>query len=267
MGLRRVSVPGGELSVLEQGRGSPLLFVHGFPLDHSMWRSQIEFFSAHFRVIAPDLRGFGSSSVVEDKVTMDDHARDLFALLDALEIHEPTHVVALSMGGYIAFRMIEQAPSRLRSMVLCDTRSVADTPEVARGRLVAAERLEREGSAFLAETMVPRLFGPVTLQSQQDLVERIRSQILQGPAKGFAASQRGMAERPDSGGMLASIQIPTLVICGEADAISPPDEMRQIARSIPNARFCLIPGAGHMAPLECPNEVNGEIQSFLGANG
>ena len=261
--MNTVSVGNVALNYAEQGEGPGLLLVHGFPLDHTMWRAQIDFFARSHRVLAPDLRGFGGSQVTPGTVTMQAQADDLAALLDALGIHQPIAVCGLSMGGYVAWQFWRNHVSRLSRLILCDTRAAADNDQARTNRLRVAEEITTDGLAELADAMLPNLFAPSTLQYQAELVEQTRSVILNTAPAGIAAAQRGMAERPDVTIWLPEIGVPTLLLAGEHDVITPPDEMEQIARSMPAAQFALIKSAGHMAPLENPTAVNNAIGLFL----
>lgn len=252
---------------LEQGRGPVLLLVHGFPLDHSMWKYQREGLADTARVIVPDLRGFGQSELgecgVPAKVTMQQYADDLAALLDALKITEPITFCGLSMGGYVAWQFWRRHAARLGKLILCDTRAVADTAEAAQTRLKTAERVEQTGTQALAELMMGKLFGPNAGREVAADVEAMRQAILSCPPAGAAAALRGMAERPDVTSWLGSITVPTQIIVGQHDAISPSSEMRGIADAIRGARFAEIAGAGHMVPLEKPAETNAILRAFL----
>lgn len=252
-----------RLHVAQAGSGSPLLLVHGFPLDHQMWEGQLRGLSDRCRIIAPDLRGFGQSEVTSGAVSMAQYADDLVALLDALSIREPVTFCGLSMGGYIAWQFVERHHQRLAKLVLCDTRAVADSEEAAAGRRKNAEKVRAEGAAFLADSMLPKLFSPNSHAYLAHAVDKTREIILQTPPEGIAGALLGMAERPDVSERLPTMNIPTLVICGEQDAIAPPAEMRQIALALPQATFVEIPGAGHMAPLEQPAAVNAALTHFL----
>jgi 3-oxoadipate enol-lactonase len=262
--MRRVEVPGVTLAVEDRGTGPAIVLVHGFPLDHSMWSGQVEHLARTHRVLAPDLRGFGQSGVTEGCVTMQQYARDLAALLDALEITDPVAVCGLSMGGYVAFQFWEEFSARLAALILCDTRANADSGQGAAERRAAAERVEREGAGVLVDGMLPRLFSPATRQTQPALIDAVRNTIVSNPRHGVAAAARGMAERPDMTARLDAIRCPVLVVVGADDAISPPAEMRALAAAIPGSRVAEIPRAGHMAPLEQPDAVNRAILKFLG---
>jgi pimeloyl-ACP methyl ester carboxylesterase len=243
--------------------GPTLLLVHGFPLDHSMWRYQLDDLADAARIIAPELRGFGRSGVTPGTVSMERYADDLAALLDALKIREKIVFCGLSMGGYIAWPFWRKHASRVAKLILCDTRAAPDTPEAAETRRKTAERVEKTGTEALAELMLTKLFAPASATERRAEMEATRHVILANPPQGCAAALRGMAERPDSTGLLRSITVPTELICGEHDGISPPEEMARMAEAMPQARFVEIAGAGHMSPLERPEEVNAVIRAFL----
>jgi pimeloyl-ACP methyl ester carboxylesterase len=253
-----------DLHYVERGRGTPLLLVHGFPLDHTMWQGQIDGLSDKFRLIAPDLRGFGQSGVTPGLATMQLMADDLATLLARLEISQPVVLCGLSMGGYVAWQFALRHRERLTRLILCDTRAVADTTEAAANRIALADRVQRDGPAFIADSMLPKLFAPETLQAKAPCVEQTRHTILRTSPQGIAAASRGMAQRPDMTDRLGQFDLPALVLCGQHDAISTPEEMRGIAQRMPQARFVEIAGAGHMAPLERPAEVNATIRELLG---
>lgn len=252
-----------RLNVVERGQGAPLVLVHGYPLDHSMWQGQLDGLADVARVIAPDLRGFGASDVTTGTVTMQQLADDMAALLDSRKITEPIVLCGLSMGGYVAWQFALRHRSRLARLILCDTKAAGDTPEAAAGRLKTAERVLAEGAAVAADALIPKLFAPATFVQQPQIVEATRQVILRTKPHGIAAALRGMAERPDVTARLPQIDVPALVICGQHDGISPPAEMRQFTAQLPKARFVEIENAGHMAPLEQPAAVNAAIREFL----
>jgi len=261
--MKKIDVGDTELAVYDRGNGPVLLLVHGFPLDHTMWDHQAQQFARGMRVVAPDLRGFGQNDPAEDVLPMDRHADDLAALLRAMDIHEPVSYCGLSMGGYIAWQFWQRHGELLDRLVLCDTRAVGDTEEVRRGREIMAQHVLLKGPSVAADAMLPRLVGPDTPEQQPDVVEALKRMVLGTPKETIAAAQRGMALRPDMTGRLDQIEMPTLVICGEHDEISPPDEMGAIADAIRGAQFAVIPDAGHMAPMENPEAVNTAIREFL----
>jgi pimeloyl-ACP methyl ester carboxylesterase len=252
-----------RFATIDEGSGPVVVLVHGFPLDHTIWDGQIGPLSQRCRVIAPDLRGFGDTEATPGKVSIEQHADDLAAMLDALGVVEPVVLAGLSMGGYIAFRFYQKYRRRLRGMILCDTRAGADTPQAATGRLESARRVEQEGPRVLADMMLPRMLAPATYNSQPEVVERIQQIILAGNAVGLAAAARGLAERPDFSAMLPEIDCPTLLVVGKHDAISTAAEMGVMARSIRGAKLVAIDGAGHMSPLEQPAEVAAAMEAFI----
>jgi pimeloyl-ACP methyl ester carboxylesterase len=254
-----------QLNVFERGRGTPVLLVHGYPLDHSMWRGQLDGLADCCRLIAPDLRGFGESSVTPGTVTMAQMADDLAGLLDAMRVSEPIVFCGLSMGGYVAWQFAFRHRARLSKLILCDTRAIADSAEAAAGRLKTAERVLVEGTGVAADALVPKLFAPGAYSKQPEIVEQTRQVILRTSAAGIAAALLGMAERPNVTDRLGEIDVPALLIGGRHDGISPPDEMRGIAGRMPKARFVEIEDAGHMAPLEQADVVNAAIREFLGS--
>ncbi|MCC9606445.1 alpha/beta hydrolase [Blastopirellula sp. JC732] len=262
-------IPIGEvtLNVVIRGEGEPILLAHGFPLDHSMWEAQINVLAAEgYQVIAPDLRGFGGSDPAKDKTTMAQFADDLSRLLAKLNVTKPVTFCGLSMGGYIAWQFFLRHRTRLARLILCDTRANDDDEKVARGRLVMAAEVERFGLEKVPGTMLPKLIAPITLEKNEAVVAALQAAILRQDPAGVAAAQRGMAERQNVVELLSTIDVPTLVICGEVDAITPPDVMRAIADAIPCAEYVEIAGAGHMAPMERAVETNTAILNFLKSN-
>jgi len=258
-----IKLPSVDLALTDCGAGLPVVLIHGFPMDHSIWAQQVQSLSSHYRVIAPDLRGFGHSSVTPGKVTVEQWADDLAAMLDALKITEPIVLGGLSMGGYVAFRFFQVYRSRLAALVLCDTKAAADSPQAAAGRLETAQRTRRDGSQFLVDTMLPRLLAAATLDGKPDVVDRLRQIILAGDRIGYAATSCGLAERPDFTPLLPQIDCPTLLIVGRQDALTTVAEMNAMARAIHGSRIVEIDGAGHVTPLEAPGEVTTAMEQFL----
>lgn len=262
--MLRATVGDIELAYVDRGSGPVLLLVHGFPLDHSMWAGQIDALAARYRIIAPDLRGFGQSSGHDEKTTMQQFAGDLAGLLDVLGIYEAVHLCALSMGGYVAWQFWKLHAERLGSLILCDTRAAADTPEGAQGRLALAETVLSEGALPVADSMLPKLFAPQSLESGAVYATATRGVMASTRPTTIAAALRGMAERPDMTAELPNIGLPALLLCGEHDVITPAVEMRDVAAAMPDSIFHVIYGAGHMAPLERTERVNHLILEFLG---
>jgi 3-oxoadipate enol-lactonase len=261
----KVQLADTQLHLEDRGRGPAVLLVHGFPLDHSMWQAQIEALAGSYRLIAPDLRGFGASGPLAGTATMEQFADDLAALLDALAIDGPVTYCGLSMGGYIGWQFVRRHRPRLRALILCDTRAAADTPEARAGRRKLAAQVLANGPEVAATAMLGRLLAERTPDRQPDVLERVRQMITGTPRETIAAALEGMAVRLDATGLLESIDVPTLVLVGQHDALSPPAEMRDIARQIRGARFVEIPEAGHLAPMENSDAVNRALTDFLEA--
>lgn len=259
----RVHLADIDVNVVVHGHGSPILLVHGFPLDHTMWQSQLEELGQSHQVIAPDLRGFGKSDVTPETTTMEHLADDLSALVEELQIEERVTFCGLSMGGYVAWQFWKRHRDHLARLILCDTRAIADTEEVAKTRLDIAEQVLSDGPERLADEMICKLFCESTVNDKPEIVEATRQVMLGSDPQGIAAALRGLAEREDFTPHLGQIDVPTLVICGEHDAISTLDEMQGFAASIPDAQFVKIANAGHMSPLEQPRAVNDAIDDFL----
>jgi len=265
--MQTASLPTTDLAYIDRGSGVPVLLVHGFPLDHTMWAAQIDALVPHARVTAPDLRGFGRSPLgtvdPQAGITMEQYADDLAELLDELAIAEPIVLAGFSMGGYIAWQFLRKYAQRLRALVLCDTRAAADSDEGRAGRLKMADSVAEWGSGRVAELMGPKLFAPRSFETMPDVVSAVRRVVERTPPAAIAAAQRGMAARPDVTAMLPTIRVPTLVLVGEQDAISTRDEMASIASAIPGAQFVEIPAAGHMTTMENPAAVNEALVRFI----
>ena len=184
-----------------------------------------------------------------------------------MRIREPAVICGLSMGGYVTLVFQRKYPARVRALILSDTRANADTPAGAADRMALVERLRTSGSAVIVEAMLPKLVGSATLERQPDLVERVRQMMLGTAPDTMAAALRALATRPDSTAHLRHISVPTLAVVGEQDALTPVDVMNAMAAAIPNCRRAVIPGVGHLSPMEDPTAFNAAISEFLGSPG
>ena len=257
-------LPGGlELAYDEAGSGTPLMLVHGWPLDHTMWSGQLGGLGVYARVIAPDLRGFGGSTR-RAPYTVDQYADDIAALLDALGLAQVV-VCGLSMGGYVAFSLLRRHRDRVRALVLADTRATADTDEAREGRRKQITLIEQEGMTALADRQLQPMIGRTTLERQPELAESVRRMMAAVPAEGAIGALRAMADRPDSTPLLASIGVPTLVVGGAEDGITPPNVLHDMAAQISGSRVEIVEQAGHLCPLERPAAFNHVMSEFLGA--
>ena len=253
-----------SLKYRESGDGDQVvLFVHGFPFDSAMWEPQLGALPDGWRGVAPDLTGFGGSAGRADAIyTMDLFARDLVALLDELEI-ERAVVCGLSMGGYIAMAMWRLHPGRVRALVLCDTRAGADSEEARRGRGMLAAKVERAGAQAVVEAMLPKLVAARTRGAQPDVVEQVKQMMLGARPESLVRALHGLAARPDSVHTLESVTVPTLVIVGAEDAITPPAESGLIHERVHGSRLVEVAGAGHVSNMENPDEFNTALFGFL----
>ncbi len=258
-----VDVKGHPWYVIDEGDGPVVLFIHGFPLDHTMWDAQRRALRDRYRVLIPDLRGFGRSGSAQEPVSIPGWADELALLLDAVGAADPVTVCGLSMGGCVALAFVKKYAARMSGLVLCDMRSVGESPEGQANRRKMADRALTEGPAIAVEAMMPRLFGPATNENRPDVVDRIRNTILATSGRSISAGQHALADRPDCTPWLGTITVPTLVIVGEHDIISPPAEMQATAAAIPGSEYVVVPGVGHMAPMEDPVTVNAALESFL----
>lgn len=262
-----IAVDAVSLACEDRGSGPVIVLLHGFPLDHQMWAAQIEALSGEFRVLAPDLRGFGQSQItafdVEVGVAMEKYAADLVAVLETLGLKQPIVLAGFSMGGYAAWQFALRYPERLRGLILCDTRAAADAEEARAARMKMAAETLKTHSAEPALGMLPKLLSAATAKSRPELVDEVREMILRQSPEAIAAAQRGMARRDDVTGRLGAIGCPAQVIVGADDVISPPKEMHEIAYALPHARYAEIPGAGHMSPVENPAAVTAAMRGFL----
>ncbi len=256
------TINGITLAYDDQGTGIPLVLLHAFPLNRTMWQPQREALVPHCRVITVDLRGHGESEAPLWHYTLDQAADDVRALLDHLSV-ESAVLAGLSMGGYICFAFHRRYPGRLRGLILADTRAQADTPEGRNGRFMMAQVAYRQGPAAIADLMLPKLFSPATLRDRPELVQTVRAMIEGNEVSGIAGDLMAMAERPDSTPDLEGIRCPTQIIVGELDQATPPADSRLMADRIPGARYTVIPGAAHLSNLEQPEQFTAVVREFL----
>jgi pimeloyl-ACP methyl ester carboxylesterase len=263
----KAQIRGITLGYSDQGTGNPIVFLHAFPLNRSMWAEQEAALSQWFRIITVDLRGHGESDAPLWHSSLDEYADDIAALLDHLSIPQAI-LIGLSMGGYVSFSFYRKHSRRVRGLILADTRAPADSDEARAGRFQLAQTAYREGAAAVADLMLPKLLGPTALRTRADLVDQVRRMIKANEISGIVVDAMAMAERPDSLALLPTIACPTLVIVGDEDQATPPAEAELMARSIPQARLAVIPGAGHLSNLEQPEQFNMLVKDFVeGVNG
>jgi YbgC/YbaW family acyl-CoA thioester hydrolase len=259
----RLSVNGVRLAVEQRGTGPAVLFVHGFPLDRTIWQHQLDSLTG-YRRIAPDLRGMGQSDAPDLGYSMSTYAEDLVGILDAIGEGQVV-LCGLSLGGYVAFELLRRWRERVRGLILVDTRAEADSTEGRRARDALIGRVREQGALAAAEAMLPRFF---TSQVSPEIIERIRTMILRTPVSGIVGALSAMRERPDSTPLLETLTgIPTLVLVGAEDMITPPPIAQAMANAIPGARLMEIPGAGHLPCVEQPVSTTRAILKFLQSLG
>ena len=261
--MKMLATAGGPLAYDVQGEGPPVLLLHAFPLGLAMWDAQVTTLRGQHQVIRFDDRGFGASPPGDGLLSMERIADDAAALLDHLGVAKAV-VCGLSMGGYAAFAMVRRHADRLRGLVLADTRAPADTPEGREGRAALAQKVLREGAVAAAEAFVPKLLGETTKRERPQVVARVREIVLGNPPRGIADALAGLAARADSTPTLREIRMPTLVVCGEEDTLTPPADAEALQRGIAGSRLVLVPRAGHLTNLEDPDAFNRALLGFLG---
>ncbi len=241
----------------------PIMFVHGFPFSLEMWRGQIDAVAAEgFRAVAYDIRGHGMSDVGDGQYTIESHVDDLFALLDHLKVPKGV-IVGLSMGGYIALRALERERGRFVAAVLCDTRSEADTDEGRVKRAASVRAVKQHGSTAFAADYVKMMFAEETFSTKPAAVESIRRVIARTSPLSIAGTLIALAARTDTTASLGKISVPTLILVGERDAVTPPPSSQSMKARIPGAELHIVPGAGHLSNIDNPAFFNETLVRFL----
>lgn len=259
----RCTVNGVTLAVEHRGSGPAVVFLHAFPLDRTTWQHQLDTLTG-YRRIAPDLRGMGQSDAPDLGYSMATYAEDLSALLDALGEREVV-LCGHSLGGYVCFEFLRRWRSRVRGLILMDTRAEADSAEGRRARDALIARVREQGAIAAAEAMLPRFFTP---QVPSDIIERVRTMILRTPVSGLVGALSAMRERPDSTPLLSTLTgLPTLILVGAEDAITPPAIAQGMAGMIPGARLFEVPNSGHLPCLEQPVPTTRAVLKFLQSLG
>jgi len=258
----KAKIDGGFVGYDVQGEGPWLVFLHAFPLTRAMWDAQCAALASSHRIVRFDARGFGESNLAEGPLSMDRIADDAAALMDELRI-ERAVVGGCSMGGYAAFAFARRHPQRLAGLVLQDTRAGADSEQAKSNRRSLAQRVLDEGAAAAVEAFLPRLLGETSRRERPELGARVRAAILAARPEGIAAALHGLAAREDSRATLATLRVPTLVLVGEEDELTPPAEAETLAAGITGARLVRVPRAGHLANLENPAAVDEALRTFL----
>ncbi len=251
------------ISYHDVGKGAiPILFLHGFPFDKSMWKEQIDSLKDSHRVIAIDLRGFGKSTDEKSKLSIDLFGEDVIAFLDKLNI-EKAIICGLSMGGYLALNLVHRFPERFTALILCDTQCVADTREAREKRLETIKQINLEGTDTFNKNFIKSVFHPKSLTDKQEIVENLKSIVVANPKEIITAGLTALADRAETCSTLNKIQIPTLIICGRQDEVTPLAQSEFMHENIKGSVLRIIDEAGHVSNLEQPEEFNQHLVEFL----
>lgn len=257
-----VLINGIRLAYNDLGQGLPIVFLHAFPLNRTMWAGQEAELAPSYRVITIDLRGHGESEAPLWHYSLDQAADDVHALLNHLSIRQAVFV-GLSMGGYILLALYRKYAELVRAAVLADTRAQADTTEGKAGRFQMAQVAYTKGPSAIADIMIPKLLSPAAIQTRPEIVQKVRAMIEGNQISGIAGDLMAMAERPDSVPLLKQITCPAQIIVGELDQATPPADAKLMADQIPGSRLAVIPNAAHQANLEQPEAFNRIIAGFV----
>jgi len=244
-----------QLAYTRQGQGTPLVLIHGYPLDHSIWDETAALLSGTFDLILPDLRGFGASASPTDPYTLVDMASDLAELLDELGIPQAA-LAGHSMGGYVALAFFRAYPARVRGLGLVASQVLADKPETREGRYKTAENVAQNGVGVVADAMTPKLTADVSLHGF------IRALIEQQTPAGVIGALRAMAERPDSTDLLSQLNVPLALIHGDADILIPIERAREVQAEVPQAKLFTLHDVGHLPMMESPQAVAEAIKTL-----
>lgn len=239
-----------------------IIFIHGFPLNKSMWDYQLEALKDEYRVIAYDIRGHGDSDAGYEDFSIDLFANDLISFMDSLKITKAV-ICGLSMGGYIVLNAIENYPERFDALILSDTQCFADTPEVRENRLVAIENIKKNGLDDYAHESIKNLFAPVSLLSKETEIASVRKMIVNTSQQSIYNALHALAIRKDTSGILPGIKIPVLILVGKEDKITPTEMAESMHKKIHGSQLNIIEHAGHLSNMENPFEFNYQIRKFI----
>ncbi len=250
---------GVTLDYVDVGEGPALVLLHAYPLSSRLFEAQWRALSARYRVVVPDLRGFGKSLSSEHTLTMEAMALDTIALMRKLSLPEAVFA-GVSMGGYVLFELLARQPDLVRGLALIDTQATADDEAGKKARADTVALIARDGLAGLADYMLPRLLGVVATEAQTALV---RSWIVGNSPQGAMAAMRGMIARADHHATLSRFERPALVVVGEHDQVTPPERAQRMANALPRGRLEVLRGCGHLPPVQASDVLNGLLEDYL----
>jgi len=252
-----------HLSYDDVGEGStPIICLHGYPFDKSMWKGQLDFLKSSNRIIACDIRGFGKSTDEESQLSIDLFSEDLRAFMDKLNIDKAI-VCGLSMGGFIALNAMKRFPNRFEALILCDTQCIADTAEVKEKRYETIDDINLNGVADFNEGFIKSVFHKDSLTDKKDFVEKLRTVVFANSQHIITGGLSALAERSETCSTLKDINIPTLIICGREDEVTPLVQSASMNSTIRGSILHVIDNAGHVSNLEQPEEFNKHLLNFL----
>ncbi len=254
--MEKLNIDGIDIAYVRRGRGTPLVLIHGYPLDHTIWDGVATLLDKEFDLIIPDLRGFGESGVMESDNSIIGYATDIAGLLSHLKIKK-ANLAGHSMGGYVALAFAREFPERVSGLAMVSSQTVADTPETRENRLSTAKQVMEKGVGVVVESMTPKLS---TDQRVQDFVQHL---ITRQRPTGICNALNAMAGRPDSTELFATFKFPVLIIHGDADVLIPVKRGREMKAALPSAQYFELAGLGHMAMMEKPEAVADALRSFV----
>ncbi len=252
-----------ELSYDDIGEGAvPIVFLHGYPFDKTMWHLQLDFLKSSHRVIACDIRGFGKSTDEESPLSMDLFSDDLIQFMDKLNIDQAI-LCGLSMGGYIALNAMKKFPTRFEALILCDTQCIADTPEGKEKRYKTIEKIEIDGAEKFNEDFIKKIFHKDSLTNKKEILAQLKTVVFANSKQIIVHGLVALAERSETCSTLKEITIPTLIICGREDEVTPLAQSEFMNATIKGSILKVIDNAGHVSNLEQPNVFNQHLLDFL----
>lgn len=254
---------GRKVGYEDVGRGAPLVLIHGYPLNRTVWEAQWQGLSDTARVIAPDLRGFGESEMFAETSDIATYADDVRELLDALGVTEPATILGHSMGGYIALAYLRRYPQHVASLVLANTKMTPDSVEGKAGRDRGIATAKTGGAAAIADGMTPKFFAAATYTNNPALVEKVHGIMLTATVPGIVSALGSMRDRPDSSGTILESGTPILIIASPDDALMPTAEEENMREAAREGSLTWIPGTGHMTAMENPAAFNDAVRAFM----
>lgn len=260
--MNRVRSGDAEIAYEVLGDGPPVIFLHPFPVDHKFWLPALQTLLARYRVVLPDLRGHGDSDIGDGPATMERHSADIARVMDDVQIGRAA-MVGVSIGGYALFEFWRRYRGRAAAFVLMDTKATIDTTEARGARLQSAAQVLERGTETFIDGLLLKLIGETTRRTRPDLVEAARKMMLRMSPEDISQVQRGMAERPDSVAMLKTVNVPTLIVTGDEDTVTPVAEAELMRQNISGSEMKIIAKAGHYAAFEQPEESGKMLRQFL----